>query len=81
MNEGFQTGSRLEAELGYGLGGHGVATPYAGLGLSDGGRIRRMGTRWNLGSSFALDFEGTRREAANDDAPDHGLMLRGTARW
>ena len=26
-------------------------------------------------------LEGTRREAANDDAPEHGLRLRGALRW
>ena len=83
-NQGFQAGSRLETELGYGFGvfgGQGVATPYAGLGLWDGGRTWRMGTRWNLGSSFALGLAGVRREVANFDAPDHGLMLRGATRW
>ena len=73
---------RLEAELGVGaLGRHGVVTPYAG-GLSDGGgQTCRMGTRFRLGPSFALGLEETRREAANDEAPDHGLMLRGSLRW
>ncbi len=45
------------------------------------GRTWRMGTRWNLGPSFTLGFEAIHREVANVDARDHGLMLRGAARW
>ena len=82
---GFEAGSRLEAELGYGLGGPrglGVATPWAGLGLAnEGERTWRAGVRWKLGPDASLGLEGARREAANDDAPEHGLMLRGSLRW
>ena len=82
--DAFEAGRRLDAELGYGLGafgGSGVATPYAGLGLSDGGQTWRMGTRWTLGTDFELGVEGTRRRVANGEAPEHGLMLRGSLRW
>ena len=82
---GFEAGSRLEAELGYGLGGPyrlGVMTPYAGVGLSDGGaRAWRSGVRWRVGGGFSLDLEGTRREPAAGEAPEHGVMLRGGLRW
>ena len=84
-NDGFEAERRLEAEVGYGLGGPeglGVVTPYAGLGLSGAGsRDWRLGARWSIGPSFALRLDGSRREAANDDAPDHGLMMRGSIRW
>ena len=84
-NDDFEAERRLEAEVGYGLGGPeglGVVTPYAGLGLAGGdARTWRAGARWTIGPSFALGLDGSRREAANDDAPDHGLMLRGSLRW
>ena len=81
----FEPERRLEAEVGYGLGalgGRGVQTPYAGLSLAgDGARALRLGWRLALGPDAALSLEGTRREAANDDAPEHGLMLRASLRW
>ena len=84
-NDDFEAERRLEAEVGYGFGGPeglGVVTPYAGLGLAGGdARTWRAGARWSIGPSFALRLDGSRREAANDDAPDHGLMLRGSLRW
>ena len=81
----FDAQQRLEAEVGYGLGGPsglGVVTPYAGLGLaSRDGRSWRAGARWQLAPTVSLGFEGTRLEAANDEAPEHGLMLRGSVQW
>ena len=79
------TTQRLEAQAGYGLagpGGVGVLTPNAGVALADGGgRTWRAGARWSLGSNASLDLDGTRTEAANDDAPEHGIALRFTAKW
>ena len=79
---------RLEARLGYGFAVFGdrfVATPEIGLGLSDTAREYSLGWRLALARShrvaFDLGLEGTRREAANDDAPEHGLRLRGALRW
>ena len=79
---------RLEARLGYGFalpGDRFVSTPEIGLGLSDTGREYSLGWRLALARShriaFDLALEGTRREAANDDAPEHGLRLRGALRW
>ena len=79
---------RLEAKLGYGfplLGDRLIGTPEIGLGLSDTGREYSLGWRLALARShrvaFDLALEGTRREAANDDAPEHGLWLRGALRW
>ncbi|MCE2481467.1 MAG: hypothetical protein J4F33_00980 [Alphaproteobacteria bacterium] len=79
-------GGRLDAEMGYGLGmtgGRGMLTPYAGVALtSGGGRDWRMGWRYRFGPSFHVDLQGVRREGAGDgDAPDHGVTLRGVARW
>ena len=78
-----EAGQRLDAELGYGVGAHpGVVTPFAGLGLADGGARRlRLGARWALGPATSLNLEGTRLEAANDDEADHRLGLTFSARW
>ena len=77
--------ARLNAEVGYGLGaphGLGVVTPYTGLGLAgDGARSWRMGARWLVSAYASVSLEGTRYEAANDDRPEHGMMLRGALRW
>ena len=77
--------ARLNAEIGYGLGvapGMGVVTPYAGLGLAgEGAQWWRMGARWQLAPAASVSLEGSLYEAANDDGPAHGLMLRGALRW
>ena len=84
-DDDFEAERRLEGEVGYGFSaprGLGVVTPYAGLSLADGGgRAWRMGARWQVMPDLTLGLEGTRREAANDEAPQHGLMLRGAIRW
>ena len=76
---------RLDAELGYGLGarpGLGVVTPYAGLGLAGAGaRAWRLGVRLRVAEDFTADLGATRREAASDDAPEHGVTLRAKWRW
>ena len=81
----FEAERRLEAELGYGLGafgGHGVVTPYAGLGLAEAGdRTWRAGARWSLAPHLAMSLDATRREPANDDAPEHAAQFRLTLRW
>ena len=78
--------ARLNTEVGYGfvapqaLGG--VVTPYGGLGLGgNGSQSWRMGTRWQVAGDKSISLEGTRHEAANNDGPEHGLMLRGALRW
>ena len=77
--------ARLDAEVGYGFGavhGLGLVTPYTGLGLTDGGtRSWRTGARWQLATAASVSLEGSLYEAANDDGPGHGLMLRGALRW
>ena len=86
---GFEASSRLEGELGYGwpaFGGAFTGTPNVGFGLSDGGaRDWRLG--WRLTSAlrgdpgFEVSLDATRTEPANDEAPEHGVMLRGSVRW
>ncbi len=76
--------ARLDTELGYGLSlTDGLTgTPYVGLGLGEA-RDYRLG--WRLASgrwqSFSLGLEAARREAANDDAAEHGAKVRGGLRW
>ncbi len=83
--DGFRPRARLEAEMGYGFrapGGHGTVTPRAGLSLAGRGeRLWRLETRWQASPDAAVGIEATRREAANDNQPDHGLTLRGALRW
>ena len=77
--------ARLNAEIGYGLGaahGLGLVTPYTGLGLAeDGAGSWRLGARWQLAPAASVGVEGSLYEAANDNGPAHGLMLRGALRW
>ena len=85
----FDAARGLQAEAGYGLpvlGGRFTGTPNAGFGLADGGaRDWRIG--WRLTSAapgdpgFEVNLDATRREPANDAAPEHGVMLRGGIRW
>ena len=79
---------RLEGKIGYGLAVFGdrfTGTPEIGFGLSDGGRDYSLG--WRLtregrdAGSFEFALEATRRESANDNAPEHGIGFRFTARW
>ena len=76
---------RLDSELGYGfstLGGRGLLTPYGGFSLAgEGSRRYRIGIRFEIAPAFDLSFEGARREPANDDAAEHGVMLRMQASW
>lgn len=80
-----EPGGRIDAEIGYGLAaapGLGVVAPYAGLEFTgEDARWWRMGARWEVVSAASLSLEGTRHEAADDDGPKHGLMLRGGLRW
>ena len=85
VGEEAEAEGRLEAELGYGLGlarMPGVLTPYAGVSFADGGgRSWRSGARWAIAPGAVLGLEATREEAANDNAMEHGVMLRGSLRW
>ena len=79
---------RLEGRIGYGLpvfGDRFTGTPEIGFGLSDDGRDYSLG--WRLtregrdAGSFEVALEATRRESANDNAPEHGIGFRLTARF
>ena len=80
----FESGKRLEAELGYGVnlsGVRGLLTPYSGISFRDGGaREWRLGTRWAIMPSIDLSLEGARRRAAGEEHADRALMLRGALR-
>ena len=84
-DDSFEPAGRLEAEAGYGLGafgGRGVMTPFAGLALSDAGnRTWRGGVRWTLGPTVAFGVEGALRETANDNAAEHEIGFKLTARF
>ena len=76
----FDPGSRLDAEVGYGLGGMGgLLTPYGGMSVSERVQTYRVGSRFMLDERFSMSLEGERREGTDD--VDHGLALRGSLRW
>ena len=82
-NDSFEPAGRLDAEAGYGLGAFGgLMTPFAGLALSDAGdRTWRTGVRWTLGPDLSFGVEGTLREAVNDNAAEHEIGFKLTARF
>ena len=80
--------NRLDTEFGYGLpvfGGGFTGTPNVGLGMSETARDYRIG--WRLtpaaanASGFEVNLDAVRREAANDNDAEHGVMLRSLLRW
>ena len=76
----FDPGSRLDAEVGYGLGGMGgLLTPYGGMSVSQRVQTYRVGSRFRLDERFSMSLEGERREGAYN--VEHGLALRGSLRW
>ena len=76
--------SRLEAELGYGLrarAGRGVATPYTGLSLSEGGgREMRVGVRRAVTPDLAMGLEAARSDR-DQDASGNALRVQVAMRW
>ena len=85
---GEAPGGRLDTEVGYGLSAlGGTGTPYAGLGLGDGGaRDWRLGWRFTSErlQSLSLGVEATRREPANPGSgsgAEHGVTVSGALRW
>ncbi len=87
-NGGAEPSSRLDGEVGYGmalLGDRFTGTPNVGFGMSEAAREYRMG--WRLTSAVRGDpglevsLDATRREAANDNDAEHGVMLRSLFRW
>ncbi len=84
-NGDFAPAGRLEAELGYMLDGprsRGVQTPYAAWSLGDAGdRTLRVGWRLAMGPDSTLRLEGMKRQPANGNPAEHGVLLRGSMRW
>ena len=67
--------------LGYRLG-FGQSTELdLGGELGPEGRTLRAGYGYRIGDALDLGLEASRREAANDDAAEHALMLRARLRW
>ena len=81
----IDTGGRLEAQFGYGLGLRGTArgtlTPYTGFSLTGGGtRSWRVGARVTMAPDVILGLEGIHREH-DGDIRDRGVSLRGGLSW
>ena len=78
-------GGRMSARIGYGLDaapGLGTVTPWAGLGLGDGGAgAWDMGVLWQLAPGASVSLLGTLREAGPGGEPAESLMLHGALRW
>ncbi len=49
--------------------------------LGEDARIWRAGYGYRLGGGLTFTTEASRREPANDDAPEHALVLRASMRW
>ena len=84
-NDSFESAGRLDAEAGWGFGafgGRGLATPFAGLALSEAGeRTWRSGVRWTLGPELTFGVEGALREAGNDNPGEREFGFSLTARF
>ena len=52
-----------------------------GSEFSEDARVLRAGYGYRLGNVVDLSLEATRRDPVNDDAPEHGVMLRAGVRW
>ena len=84
---GVASGSRLQAELGYGLpvGSRLVGTPRFGIGTSEHGRDYRLGYGMTVAERGAMSFElgvdAHRRESPAQVGAGHGVGGRLTARW
>ena len=80
-------GTRLEAEVGYGLpvGSRFVGTPRVGVGTSEMGRDYRLG--YSLGAlnrgdlDVELGVDAQRRESPVPGGTDHGALARARLRW
>ena len=76
--------SRLEAELGYGIGvsrtgAMALLTPYTGFSLGQSGaETFRVGARYRLGEGLSVGIEGKHQAQA---VGENSLMLRAAIRW
>ena len=84
---GVADGTRLEAEIGYGLpvGNRFVGTPRVGVGTSADGRDYRLGyslgARGGEGTTFERGVDAQRRERPVQGGTDHGALALATMRW
>ena len=84
---GLAPGSRLEAEIGYGLpvGGRFVGTPRVGVSTSATGRDYRLGYRLEMLDRarvhVELGVEAQGRESALRAGADGGARLQATLGW
>ena len=81
----FEAESRLEAEIGYGIGvphSRGLVTPYTALSLAEGGsRTWRNGARWKVAADSTLALEATRQEARSGGTQGNAIVFRAQTRW
>ena len=76
--------SRLEAELGYGIGisrtgAMALLTPYTGFSLGQSGaETFRVGARYRLGEGFSVGIEGKHQPQS---VSENSLTLRAAIRW
>ncbi len=87
-NGSVASGSRLDADVGYGLpvGSRFVGTPRFGIGASEiGGRDYRLGYGLTVlqrdAMSFELGIDAARRQSLGQGGAEHGVQGRLTARW
>ena len=84
---GVADGTRLDAEVGYGLpvGSRFVGTPRVGVGTSADGRDYRLGyslgARGGEGTAVELGVDAQRRERSLQGSTDHGAIARATVHW
>ena len=75
-----ETESRLDAELGYGLGhAHGVVTPFAAMTFGDGRNVR-TGARWQWSRNAAFGLEA-RRDTGYGNTTETGVRLEARVRF
>ena len=84
---GVANGTRLDAEVGYGLpvGSRFVGTPTFGVGTSAYGRDYRVGYSLGVlngeGTAFELGVNAQRRESPMGDGADNGVLARASVGW
>ena len=84
---GVADGTRLDAELGYGLpvGSRLVGTPRVGIATSEYGRDYRLGYRLGAlggaGTTFEFGVDAQRRESPLMGGTDHGARAQATVGW
>ena len=78
-NDSQTLGSRMRADIKYGLGyASGLLVPYGGIELEGSGDVRyRVGSRYTTSSTLELSLEGTHHTAGSES----DIMLKGTLRW